>query len=210
MFSRILFFNFYDFCLHGIIYHTSCVFTVVFTVVFTASSLRVHSVITADWHIWLYATFQTVSLAAWSINAPPKKMKTKIAPEQRLGARPRHAAGHAQGARSSGHARLLHRSWRARAPAHRPPKQATNGRAADPKWRRAATFRKGQKSRTKSGADFWTEKCRCNFSLRLSSEILGPCRAWLGAAIPGPPRAHFWPASAGGGRGRARARAAVQ
>ena len=157
---RIIFSNFYDLCLHGIIYHTSCVFNVVFTVVFTASSLRVHSAFTADWHIWLYATFQTVSLAAWSINAPPKKIKTKIAPEQRLGARPRHAAGHAQGARSCGHARLLHRSWRARAPAHRPRKQARNGRAADPEWRRPATLCKGRESRTKDEVKNYTDISR--------------------------------------------------
>ena len=131
-----------------------------FTVVFTASSLRVHSVITADWRIWLYATFQTVSFAAWSINAPPKKIKTKIAPEQKLGARPRHAAGHAQGARSGGHARLLHRSWRARAPAHRPRKQARNGRAADPEWRRPATLCKGRESRTKDEVKNYTDISR--------------------------------------------------
>ena len=79
----------------------------------------------------------------------------KIIPEQRQGARPRNAAGHARGATSGDHARLLHRAERARAPARRPQEQARHGRAADPKWRRAATFRKGQKSPWKSGADFY-------------------------------------------------------
>ena len=81
-----------------------------------------------------------------------------------------------------------------------------------PEWKKATTksatkqaLKNLWKHMWKSRADFWTEECRCHFSLRISSEILGPCRAWLGAATPGPPRAHFWLASAGGGRGRARA-----
>ena len=95
--------------------------------------------------------------------------KIIIVPEQRQGARPRNAAGHARGATSGDHARLLHRAERARAPAHRPQEQARHGRAADPKWRRAATFRKGQKSQWKSGADFWTDIYRSRNPPRIST-----------------------------------------
>ena len=44
------------------------------------------------------------------------------------------------------------------------------------------------------------------FPLYFSSAIPGPRGAWLRVATSSPPRAHFWPASAGVGRGRARER----
>ena len=46
----------------------------------------------------------------------------------------------------------------------------------------------------------------CFFPLYFSSAIPGPRGAWLRVATSSPPRAHFWPASAGVGRGRARER----
>ena len=163
-------------------YHTSCVFTVVFTVVvtvvFTASPLRVHCGLA---HL-VIRYFPNCITRGMVYQCTAEKIKTKIAPEQRLGARPRHAAGHAQGARSGGHARLLHRSWRARAPAHRPRKQARNGRAADPEWRRPATLCKGRESRTKDEVKNYTDISRSrnppwistDFSTHFFTHFLSP------------------------------------